>query len=84
MIAFTKRNLKVFFRDRPAVFFSLLSSVIMIGLYVLFLGDVYTSDLKNLQKAGEMMDNWIMAAFWPPHLSQQPWAPSASWSLTVR
>lgn len=61
MTAFTKRNLKVFFRDRPAVFFSLLSSVIMIGLYVLFLGDVYTSDLKNLPKAGEMMDNWIMA-----------------------
>lgn len=61
MIAFTKRNLKVFFRDRPAVFFSLLSSLIMIGLYVLFLGDTYTANFGDLKNAAEMMDNWIMA-----------------------
>jgi multidrug/hemolysin transport system permease protein len=40
MRAFTVRNLKVFFRDKSSVFFSLLSAIIIIGLYVLFLGDV--------------------------------------------
>lgn len=61
MIAFMKRNLLVFFRDRSAVFFSLLASFIIIGLYVLFLGDVWTSSLKELGNAREIMDNWVMA-----------------------
>jgi len=61
MIGFMKRNLKVFFRDRSAVFFSLLASVIIIGLYVLFLGDVWTSNFNELENVREIMDNWIMA-----------------------
>lgn len=61
MIAFTKRNLKVFFRDRSAVFFSLLASFIIIGLYVLFLGDIYTSDYEEFKNARQMMDHWVMA-----------------------
>lgn len=61
MIAFTKRNLKVFFRDRSAVFFSLLASFIIIGLYVLFLGDIYTSDYEDFKNARQMMDHWVMA-----------------------
>ena len=35
----TKRNLMLFFRDKANVFFSLLAVFIIIGLYVLFLGD---------------------------------------------
>lgn len=61
MIQFTKRNLFVFFRDRSAVFFSLMASFIIIGLYVLFLGDVWKADLKNIKQAGELMNNWVMA-----------------------
>ncbi len=61
MIAFMKRNLLVFFRDRSAVFFSLLASFIIIGLYVLFLGDVWTSSLQGIGNVREIMDNWIMA-----------------------
>lgn len=61
MIAFTKRNNKVFFRDRSAVFFSLLASFIIIGLYVLFLGDIYTSDYEEFKNARQMMDHWVMA-----------------------
>lgn len=61
MIAFMKRNLLVFFRDRSAVFFSLLASFIIIGLYVLFLGDIWSSSLQNFNNAREMMDNWVMA-----------------------
>ena len=61
MIAFMKRNLKIYFRDKAAVFFSLLGVFIVIGLYVLFLGDVWTKDVEGLPHAREMMDNWIMA-----------------------
>lgn len=61
MIALTTRNLKAFYRDRSAVFFSLLASLIIIGLYVMFLGDVYTSDFNELANAREIMDSWVMA-----------------------
>ena len=61
MIAFTKRNLLVFFRDKSSVFFSLLASFIIIGLYVLFLGDVWTSNLAQFPEARHLMDNWVMA-----------------------
>lgn len=61
MAAFAKRNLKLYLRDRGAVIFSLLAVFIVIGLYVLFLGDVYTGDLKEFEGAEEMMNNWVMA-----------------------
>lgn len=61
MIAFAKRNLKLYLRDKGAVFFSLLAVFIVFGLYVLFLGDVYTSDLGEIEGAGEIMNNWVMA-----------------------
>lgn len=61
MITFTKRNLLVFFKDRSSVFFSLLSSFIIIGLYILFLGDVWTNSFEGVDNAREIMDNWIMA-----------------------
>lgn len=65
MIAFAKRNLKLYFRDKSAVFFSLLAVIISIGLYVLFLGDVYTREVAEnggiRDYARRMMDNWVMA-----------------------
>ncbi|MCU9612705.1 ABC transporter permease [Caldibacillus lycopersici] len=57
-----KRNLLLFFRDKASVFFSLLSVLIIIGLYLLFLGDVMKSNLKEMSEdAGILMDSWIMA-----------------------
>lgn len=61
MSAFAKRNLKLYLRDKSSVIFSLLAVFIVIALYVLFLGDVYTNDLKEFEGAAEMMDNWVMA-----------------------
>lgn len=61
MIALAKRNLKIFFRDRASVFFSLLGVFIIIGLYVLFLGDVVVSDMSDIPNARFLMDSWIMA-----------------------
>lgn len=61
MIGFAKRNLKIFFRDKSAVFFSLLAVFIIIGLYVLFLGNVLARSVGNLPGARYLMDSWIMA-----------------------
>lgn len=61
MISFGIRNLKVYFKDKSTVFFSLLAVFIIIGLYVLFLGDVWTSSLSELPGVRFLMDSWIMA-----------------------
>lgn len=46
----TKRNIKVFLRDRVAVFFSFLSVIILMALYILFIG-------KQYQQGMEMVDS---------------------------
>ncbi len=56
-----ERNLKVFFRDKASVFFSLLAVLIIFMLYLLFLGDVWTSELPKVDGIKVMMDSWIMA-----------------------
>ncbi len=57
----SKRNCKLFFRDKSAVFFSLLAVFIVIGLYVLFLGDTITSGMEGVPSANFLIDSWIMA-----------------------
>ena len=47
VIALTQRNLKLFFRNKRLVFFSLLSVMIVVGLYVLFLGDINVQNIRS-------------------------------------
>jgi multidrug/hemolysin transport system permease protein len=62
MINLAVRNLKIFFRQKSAVFFSLLGVFIIIGLYVLFLGDVWINYIpEGLSGAENLMKNWIIA-----------------------
>ena len=61
MICFAKRILKIFFKDKSAVFFSLMAVFIIIGLYALFLGDTLAQNFKDLENARSLMDSWIMA-----------------------
>lgn len=63
MINLIKRNLKLFFRDRTSVFFSLLAIFIIIGLYVLFLGNMMVNNFKELlgSNARFIIDSWVMA-----------------------
>jgi multidrug/hemolysin transport system permease protein len=63
MINLIKRNLKLFFRDRTSVFFSFLAIFIIIGLYVLFLGNMMVNNLKDLlgSNARFIIDSWVMA-----------------------
>lgn len=65
--AIVGRNLRLFFRDRLNVFFSLLGAVILFGLYTLFLGNLQTSDLAASlpgTSTGEVqafVDSWMFA-----------------------
>ena len=61
MINFMKRNLLVFFKDKASVFFSLLSVFIIIGMYALFLGDVWSGSMSEIANARNIMDRWIVA-----------------------
>lgn len=61
MIGFMGRNLKVYLRDRASVMMSLLSLFIIMGLHVLFLGDVYTKNFDYIPNARQLMDSVTMA-----------------------
>lgn len=48
LTAITGRNVKIYLRDRGAVFFSLLSTIIVIGLMVFVLGDANVEGITKL------------------------------------
>ncbi|WP_304508079.1 ABC transporter permease [Anaerotignum sp.] len=62
MNIFLKRNLKLFFRDRSAVFFSLLAVFIIVALYAVFLGDVWLPDsMQGLENVDFLMNSWLIS-----------------------
>jgi len=63
MTSLIKRNLKIFLRDRASVFFSFLAIFIIIGLYVLFLGNNIASSFKEMlgDNSRFIADSWVMA-----------------------
>lgn len=62
MINFAQRNLKLFFRDRSAVFFSLMAVFIIIALYVVFLGNVWLPDsMQYVKSADLLMNSWLVS-----------------------
>lgn len=46
ILALTKRNLLLFFRDRSAVLFSFLGAIMILMLYILFLRENYTAPTR--------------------------------------
>jgi len=62
-----RRHLRLFFRDRMAVFFSLLSAIILFGLYKLFLGNLQTTGLAQqfprvaTGDISAFVDSWMFA-----------------------
>lgn len=61
MINFTNRNLKLYFRNKGSVFFSLLAVFIIVGLYAVFLGDVWLSESMGTENRQILMNNWLIA-----------------------
>ena len=60
MLNLANRNLRIFFRQKSAVFFSLLGVIIVMGLYLLFLGDAYVGN-STLPDMKSLMDHWLIA-----------------------
>jgi len=61
MIVLAKRNLMVFFRDKSNVFFSFLAVFIILGLYIMFLGDLMKKNFTQLSHVDFVVDSWVMA-----------------------
>ncbi len=61
MRAIVIRNLKLYFRDKTTVFFSVLSSLIVLGLYFLFLGKSLASNMGGIPNAQGLVDTWVIA-----------------------
>ena len=66
----TLRNIKIFLKDRAAVFFSLLAPLIVLMLYILFLGDIQVSSVKSFfpdetsldeRAIRSFVDSWMIA-----------------------
>lgn len=62
ILSLVRRNVNLYFRDKASVFFSMLSVIIIIGLYVLFLGKMVqgSGDIAG-EAARFLTDSWIMA-----------------------
>lgn len=64
-----ERSLKIFLRDKVNVFFSLLAPLIVLGLYVLFLGDIQMDSIKSAFEGAPVdekllknfVDAWMLA-----------------------
>lgn len=61
MMNLTIRNLKIFYRQKSSVFFSLMSVFIILLLYMVFLGDIWLENYQGIPNAEDLMYNWIMA-----------------------
>lgn len=63
LLAFSKRNILIYFRDKASIFYSVFSVLITFAVYLLFLGGSYLGDVPIEFKAyiQNMQDEWLMA-----------------------
>ncbi len=57
----TSRGLKIFFKNKGGIFFSLLGVIIIFGLFIFFIGDSITKGLDFLDNAKYVMNSWVVA-----------------------
>ena len=63
-IGLTKRNLLLFFKDRQTIVFSLLTSIIMLFLYLLFLKETFVDAVNGALKEYSGMASLIKKHLW--------------------
>lgn len=61
ILALAKRNILCYFRDRSSVFFSLMSVIIVILLYLLFLRDMLIASNPPIDGMGRLIDAWVLS-----------------------
>ncbi|WP_415380318.1 ABC transporter permease [Pediococcus pentosaceus] len=60
MIALTKRNLLLYFRNRQGVFFSLLAAMISFVLYIIFLKNSMINSWQEVPNSHQLLDLWLI------------------------
>ncbi|GEK29201.1 ABC transporter permease [Furfurilactobacillus siliginis] len=60
MTAILERNLKLFFKNRAGVFFSVLGPLIVLGLYVIFLKQNMLAAWSAVPHAQKLLDPWLI------------------------
>ena len=60
-VAFARRCCLLYFRDRAAVFFSLMASLIVVMLYLLFLRDSLISGNEDVKDMKYLVDAWVLS-----------------------
>ena len=61
VVSFAKRCCLLYFRDKGAVFFSLMASLIVVMLYLLFLRDSLISGNEGIRDMGHLVDAWVLS-----------------------
>jgi len=61
VLNFAKRCCLLYFRDKAAVFFSMMASLIVIMLYVLFLREMTVSGNPDIADMGSLIDAWMLS-----------------------
>ena len=56
----TKRNIKMFFKDKGMFFVSLATPLILLGLYIIFLGSMYTDSYLKAIPADVIVDDKVI------------------------
>jgi multidrug/hemolysin transport system permease protein len=63
LIIFTRRNIKLFFKDKGLFFTSLITPAILLVLYSTFLGNVYTDSLSMALPEGFTLSDELLRGF---------------------
>ncbi len=62
LLSLTKRNIKLFFKDKGMFFTSLITPAILLVLYVTFLGNVYTDSFRSSLPEGFILSDKLINA----------------------
>lgn len=65
MLAIAKRNLLLYFKNKSNIFFSLLGSLIVFGLFVIFIRQNLIDGFKGLENRKQIADMWMLGALIP-------------------
>lgn len=65
MLAITKRNLLLYFKNKSNLFFSMLGSLIVFGLFIIFIRQNMISGFKGLVNKEQIADMWMLGALIP-------------------
>jgi multidrug/hemolysin transport system permease protein len=58
---FLRRNLQIYFKDKATVFYSLIGTLMIFALYVLFLGSLWSTMYHDVKNVSHLVDSWVMA-----------------------